>query len=147
MPEHHCKHDGGQSSLFEKLSPDQRRAVDVAIVERIPPTYAAVWMDHQLGEKGITYSAFYRYARRLRDRANVAELAECTAHAPAELTEPTRRLLSRRILDALLTDEIAPEEITRLMSALRQADRSILQDRALAEKSRIDWARLEHLRE
>src|ERR1041385_4500628 len=36
--------DNGRSLIFEKLTPDERRAVDVAIIERIPPTFSALWM-------------------------------------------------------------------------------------------------------
>src|ERR1043166_849351 len=110
------EHENNKSSIFEKLNVDERRAVDIALVERIPPTFAGVWLDHKLGEKGVSYSAFYRYARRLRDRANLAEIAELTVDDATELSDPIRRLLSRRVLDAKLTDDITPDEITRLMA-------------------------------
>src|ERR1051325_4432264 len=88
-----------RSSLFEKLTPDLRRALDVAIIERDPPTLAAIWMEHKLADHGISYSAFYRYARRLRDRATLAEIADLSTDDGLDLENPIRRLLPPSAVD------------------------------------------------
>ena len=139
------RQDNGRSLIFEKLTPDERRAVDVAIIERIPPTFSALWMEHKLGEKGVSYSAFYRYARRIRNSANLAEIADLSTDDGLDLETPIRRLLARRAVDALVTeDELPPRELATLLSALRQ---SALQEQKNADQSRLAWARLEHDRE
>jgi hypothetical protein len=141
------RQDNGRSSLFEKLPAELRREIDIAIVERTPPTYAAIWMDLKLAEHRISYSAFYRYARRLRDRANLAEVAELTGDE-VDLDTPIRRLLARRALDSLISDDqSSPAELTALLSALRHSTRTVQQNRKAEDDSRLAWARLEHDRE
>ena len=142
-----ARQDNGRSSLFEKLPAELRREIDIAVVERTPPTYAAIWMDLKLADRGISYSAFYRYARRLRDRANLAEVAELTGDE-IDLDTPIRRLLARRALDSLISDDqSSPAELTALLSALRQSTRTIQQNRKAEDDSRLAWARLKHDRE
>ncbi len=149
MSEPHRTHENNKSSLFEKLPPDLRRAVDIAIIERHPPTFRAVWMELQLGRFGVSFTAFYRYARRLRDRVNLAEAAGLAAENDPGIDDAIQKLVSRQLLELLLNTH-GPEstkEITALMSAHRQAAKTDLHDRRLTEQSRLAWARLEHDRE
>src|SRR5206468_5649265 len=144
MPDLLPAQDNGRSSILEKVPADLRRKVDIAVVERVPPTYAGVWTEFKLGELGVSYIAFYRYARRLRDRANLAEIAQLTAD-DADLDTPIRKLVSRQCLEVLLNrDDLAPQDIAAIASALRHAGQAALQDRTLTENSRLAWARLEH---
>jgi len=47
--------DNSRSSVFEKLPPDLRRAVNVAIIERCPANFRAIWMQFELGKFGVSY--------------------------------------------------------------------------------------------
>lgn len=113
------RQDNGRSLIFEKLTLDERRAVDVAIIERLPPTLTAVWMDHKLGEKGISYSAFYRYARRLRTQCELHDLAELTPAEDPEKILP--RVIARQLLDAILSEDVSSDAVHRLANAYRIA--------------------------
>jgi hypothetical protein len=139
-------HDNTRSSIFEKLTPDQRKALDVAIIERLPPTFQAVYMEHNLPALGVSFTAFYRYARRLRDRANVAEIAELAGDTDTSLDEPIRKLVGRRLLDLLLTtdDVECIGEIRSLLAAHHQSAREALNERRLNELTGIARARLDH---
>jgi hypothetical protein len=92
----HRTHDNNQSSLFDKLPPDLRHQLDLAIVHRIPPTFKDVWMQFELAKFGVSYSALYRYARRLRDRVNLAEIADLAAENDGDTGDSVQKLLTRR---------------------------------------------------
>ena len=49
--------DNSRSSVFEKLTPDLRRAVNVAIIERCPANFRAIWMQFELGTFGVSVIA------------------------------------------------------------------------------------------
>src|SRR5437867_11081331 len=132
MAIHLRQHDNSQSSIFEKLPPELRHQIDIAIIERVPPTYAAVWMHFKLADHRVSFTAFYRYARRLRDRANVAEIANLANDDDADIDSAIRKLAARQVLELLLNnDEIAPKDIAALISAHRHAAQTTLQDRKL----------------
>lgn len=143
---------GTCSSLFEKLPPDLRRAVDIAIAEHVPPTFQAVWMQFELAKFGVSFSSFYRYARRLRERVNLVEAAALAAEDDADVDAVLRKLTGRRALDLLLHTQSSEclKEITALVSAHAQAAWLDIADRRLAlnrrrldEDSNMARARLE----
>ena len=151
-----ARQDNGRSSLFEKLPEAVRRAVDVAIAEHNPPTFRAVWMQFELGQYGVSFTAFYRYARRLRERVNLVEAATLAAEDDADVDAVLKKLTGRRVLDLLLHTNSSEclKEIAALVTAhskaawLDVADRRIaLADRRFAEESLVARARLEHDRE
>jgi hypothetical protein len=86
------------STLFDRLDAAEREKLDRAIVDRSPPTFTACFEAHQLADRGISFDAFYRYARRLR--------TQCELHHLAELTLP---------------EDPSPEAIQRLAHAYRIA--------------------------
>ena len=149
-------HDNNKSSVFEKLPEDLRRQLDLAIVHRIPSTFQAVWMQFELAKFGVSFSALYRYARRLRDRVNLAEAAELAAEDDANANETIQKLLSRRLLELLLHTGGADctKEIAALTSGLRKGaktaldvTRLMLDDRRVTEESQMARARLDLERE
>lgn len=148
--------ESGRSSLFAKLPPDLRRAVDIAIAEHVPPTFRAVWMQFELARFGVTFSAFYRYARRLRERVNLLEAAALAGENDADVDAVLKKLTGRRALDLLLHSHGAEclKEIAALVSAHSQTAwldiaerRMVLENRRLAEESNAARARLELDRE
>ena len=150
------KQDNTRSSLFERLPPDLRRALDVAIAERVPPTFRAVWMQFELAKFGVSFTAFYRYARRLRDRVNLIEAAELAGEDDADIDAVLKKLAGRRALDLLLHSKGADclKEIAALVGANAQVAwlevakrRLALNHDRLAEEAHLSRARLEHDRE
>jgi len=141
--------DNSRSSVFENLPPDLRRAVNVAIIERCPSNFRAIWMQFELGKFGVSYYAFYRYARRLRDRVNLVEAAGLSAEDDPGLDDAIEKLASRRLFELLLnTDGVElNKEIAALFAAHSRGVKTKLHDRQLADRSRLFWARLEHDRE
>jgi len=92
--------------------------------------------------------SFYRYARRLRDRANLAELAALTADDDAEVDARLRKLVSRRLIELMLNqDDASPKDIGHLTSALRAITSVEIQDRRFKEECGRSAARLRHDRE
>jgi hypothetical protein len=130
--------DNGRSSLFDKLPEELRRRLDLAIFHRIPPTLKDLWMQFELSKFGVSYSALYRYARRLRDRLNVAEAVLLADGDEADVDAAIQKLLSRRLLELLLHTGGAScaKEIAALTSAQRKGVRTA-----------VDLRRLEHDRE
>ena len=55
-----------QSTLFEKLPPQERRKLNRAIVDRTAPSYRACYEQFRLADRDISFYVFYRYARKLR---------------------------------------------------------------------------------
>src|SRR5262245_3726793 len=107
-----------RSSIYEKTTADERRKYDRAIVNRDPPTYRGVFEKFRLAEKGISFTAFYNYARRIRAAAQNHNLAELVAPAQRDLNQALPRLLGERLMDMLLYHEDAtPDQIHRLTLA------------------------------
>ena len=141
MDKPHRTHDNNHSSLFDKLPEELRRRLDLAIYHRIPPTFKDVWMQFELSKLGVSYSALYRYARRLRDRLNVAEAVFLADDDKADVDAAIQKLISRRLLELLLHTGGAScaKEIAALTSAQRKGAKTDL-DRHCLELDR------EHLR-
>jgi len=110
-----------QSSIFEKTDPDFRRRLDQALIDHDPPTYKAAFTKFGLADKGISFAAFYRYARRIRAHAAIIEL---THHALPDDCDPTAivpKLLADRLLDAAIDESSSPRTLQRLTDAWRFA--------------------------
>jgi len=127
--------DNNRSSIFDKLPEDLRRQLDLAIVHRIPPTFKDVWMQFELAKFGVSYSALYRYARRLRDRLNIAEAVLLSDDDGAEVDAAIQKLLARRLLELLLHTGGAScaKEIAAITAAQRKG-----------AQTTVDLRRLEH---
>ena len=146
---HDAQQDNCRSSVFEKLPPDLRRAVNVAIIEHCPPNFRAIWMQFELGKFGVSYYALYRYARRLRDRVNLVEAAGLAAEDDPGLDGAIRKLADRRLFELLLNTDGAElnKEIAALLASHDRSVRTKLHDRRLAEESHRARARLDHDRD
>ncbi|HKQ49022.1 MAG TPA: hypothetical protein VJZ71_13210 [Phycisphaerae bacterium] len=151
-----ARQENTRSSLFEKIPPDLRHALDVAIAEHVPPTFRAVWMQFELAKFGVSFAAFYRYARRVRERVNLVEAASLAGEDDADVDAVLKKLTGRRALDLLLHTNSSEclKEIATLVSAHSQAAwldiaerRIALGRRRLDEESDVARARLELDRE
>jgi hypothetical protein len=111
-----------RTAMYDKLSPDLRRAIDRAVVDRDPPTFRGVYEKFQLAERGVSFHSLYRYARKLRAQAHRLLLAELTLPDDADLGDAMPRIIGQQLLTTLLYEEAAtPDAIHRLTRAYRTA--------------------------
>jgi len=115
-----------QSSIFQKTGPDLRRRLDQAVIDHDPPTYKAIYNKFDLAAKGISFMAFYRYARRRRTHAALIELPHQALPEDCDAVEILPKLLAHRLLDAAADDSTSPGTLQRLTDAWRIAARTYL---------------------
>ncbi|HVP09703.1 MAG TPA: hypothetical protein VMV94_00790 [Phycisphaerae bacterium] len=112
----------GRTAIYDKLSPDLRRAIDRAVVDRDPPTFRGVYERFRLADHGVSFHSLYRYARRLRAQAHRLRLADLVVPDDAALGDTMPRLIAQQLLTTLIYEETAtPSEIHRLTCAYRTA--------------------------
>jgi hypothetical protein len=126
-----------RSTLFEKLPADLRRRVDQAIIDHDPPTYRAMFAKFKLADHGVSLTAFYYYARRVRAEAEMLHLAALALPESPDVAKSLPALLAYRLLDALNDEGSSPRMLHRLVDAWRIATNTQLelerQDATLAE--------------
>ena len=103
-----------QSSLYQKLPPSLRRQVDRAIVDHDPPTYRAVFDKFKLAAHAVSFTAFYRYARRIRTNTALVELASLALPEGKSVDEFLPEIVGERFLEAALDEETSPQTLHRL---------------------------------
>jgi len=121
-----------KSSIFDKTDPDLRRRIDQAIVDRQPPTYKAVFDQFDLAARGVSFTAFYYYARRIRVNAALLELARVALPDSASAHDLLPDVLSHRLLEAAIDEACSPGTIQRLADAYRVASQTHFARRRLA---------------
>lgn len=110
-----------KSSIFEKTDPDLRRRLDRAIVDRRPPTYQAIYDEFGLHDLGISFTAFYYYASRLRTNAAFIGLAQISLPEGAAVSDLLPDLLGQRLFDASIDEETSAGTLCRIAQAYRIA--------------------------
>lgn len=93
------------SSLYSKLTTNERNVIDRAIVDRSPPTIAAAYRQFNLADRGISYSAFYRYASRIRREITALRTAVLLAPTEREIKSTLSSLLASSIIDVVANDK------------------------------------------
>lgn len=121
-----------KSSVFERTDPDLRRGIDQALIDRQPPTYKAVYDTFNLRAHGVSFTAFYYYARRVRVAAALAELARTTLPEGASIHDLLPQVLSHRLLEAAIDEDASPRTLQRLADAYRVASQTHFAHRRLA---------------
>ncbi len=112
------------STVLEKIPPDRRRQIDLAVIDRDPPAIQAVFDKFSLAEDGVSRSAFYRYARRTRLLAITRDFAELAETDQQPVFDLLPVLLGHRLLDALADENTSPRAVQRLTDAWRAAVRT-----------------------
>jgi hypothetical protein len=110
-----------QSSLYEKLTPDLRRQLDRAIADHEPATYQALFDKFELAGRGVSFAAFYRYARRVRTNVALAEFARLSLPEGAPADQFLPEVIGQRLLAAALDEETPAATLYRLAHAYRIA--------------------------
>ncbi len=124
-------HREGSSSLVTKLATEQLDRIDRAIASGTPPTLTECYELFELRERGISFSAFYRYARRYRTSLRAVVLArhgvsECDA---SETIIP--RLVGQHMIQVLMTDQFTPRSLQRLAETYRMTSQVEFQRRQI----------------
>lgn len=110
------------STLYSKLTPAERSVIDRAIVDRTPPTLVAAYAELNLAGRGISYSAFYRYASRLRREMAAIRTAVLLAPSEREIKSTLSNLLASSIIDAVANDkDPSGLNILRLVNSYKRA--------------------------
>jgi hypothetical protein len=126
---------GSRSSVFEKTTPELRRKLDRAIVDYNPPGYLALFKKFGLAELGVSYQAFYNYARKLRRRAAARESVQTSLADEQQIVKSLPALLGQFLIDQIMgNDQAAPSAIYRLMLAYTAALKNVVM---VQEKSYI----------
>src|ERR1043166_6231361 len=112
-------HHDNASSILEKLAPDALSALEHAIVNRTPATFTACYEKFALADKGLSFSAFYRYARRLRDASRLASIAELNGKDAVAALNAVPHLVANQLVDPLTVETPSSRPVARLAGAYR----------------------------
>jgi hypothetical protein len=121
-----------KSSMFAKTDPVLRRRIDRALVERQPATYKGVYEEFRLHSLGISFTAFYTYASRLRANAASMGLAEVALPEGTAVSDMLPELLGNRLFEASMDEEATPGTLYRLAQAYRIANEAFYARRRYA---------------
>ena len=103
-----------KSSIFEKVHPRIRHQIDQALVNRQPATYKGVWDKFNVQAYGVSYTAFYTYASRVRANAALIGLASVTLPEGTNVNDMLPELLGHRLFEAAIDEEASPGTLYRL---------------------------------
>lgn len=109
-----------RSSILVKIEPPLRRQIVQALVNRRPPTFHDVFDFFKLDEHGVSYTAFYYWARKIKRFAALFEMTR-TLDEKEDCAGMLPRILASRVLDNTLDDQVDPAVLRRLMETYRVA--------------------------
>ena len=99
-----------KSSIFQHADADLRRELIDALIKRKPYTYRAVFDHYELAGIGISFTAFYYWARRVRRTAALVEMSRtCGGDGEPDPFTTVSRVIAQRLLDASLDEDIGIE--------------------------------------
>jgi len=126
-----------RNSILKKLSPSLRRQLDRSIADRDPPTYRETFALFQLAEQGISYSAFYRYARKVRLEIEFIHTAAIAFPDGRSIHAILPNLIAARLLEIINDPDNPPksEVILRLTRAHRAATQTLIAIQRQKEKT------------
>ena len=105
------------STLHQKLSPHERAKLDHALAIRVPASYKETYEKFRLKDAGVSYSAFFRYARKVRTVARLHHLAELTLPPEEDVEKLLPRFVGQHLIAALAEETISPRGAERLARA------------------------------
>ena len=134
-----------KSSVLTKVPPETRLLLNQAIIERNPMTYEGVYGKFALDTLGVSYTAFYYYARRIRMAAAVSELSKLDGD-PHEIIPSA---VAQSVLEISLDPALASKYLLRAAQAYKAVEQAHAARKRieLAEKSQEDWLAREALRQ
>src|SRR5262249_28464449 len=108
---------GPVSTVLDRIHPGLRRGVDRAILEQDPPILQDVSIQCQLRANGVSRSAFYRYAKRLRHRLEIVQSAEMLHIEGRDHNDDIQLILAAKFFEAAQDPETKPDVLHKLVSA------------------------------
>ncbi|HKQ49495.1 MAG TPA: hypothetical protein VJZ71_15595 [Phycisphaerae bacterium] len=109
-----------RSSILTKIEPQLRRQIVQALINRQPPTFHDVFDFFKLDGHGVSYTAFYYWARKIKRFAALFEMSR-TLDEKEDCAGMLPRILASRVLDNSLDDQVDPAVLRRLMETYRVA--------------------------
>lgn len=109
-----------RSSLQTKIEPALRKQIVQALINRRPPTLQDVFDFFKLDSQGVSYTAFYYWARKIKRYAALFEMNH-TLDQKDDSAHLLPRVLASRMLDNALDDQVDVIVLRRLMETYRMA--------------------------
>lgn len=118
----------GRASIFRNLSASARRQIDQAIADRDPPTYREIYNLFDVAAWQISFSAFYRYARKVRAEVDLMHSAALAFPGDQNIHAILPDLIAARLLELINDPDHPPnpEILHRLTRAHRAAAQTLL---------------------
>jgi len=126
-PRHKPVSAGPISTVISRLEPQLRHELDQAIMQHYPGMLSETYEKFDLRQRGISLSALYRYARRVRLHASVHDV---TLLAPPDGQRTIQAMclhLDAQFLEIVEHDSPRIDDLQRLASVRRQLTSSHLQ--------------------
>jgi hypothetical protein len=109
-----------RSSLCTRIEPALRKQIVEAVINHRPATYREVFSYYSLDRQGISFTAFYYWARKTKRVAATLEMTEAVENKE-DSAAILPRILATRLLDTALDEELQPAKLKRLMDTYRMA--------------------------
>ncbi len=116
------------STIVKNLTPEQRSHLDRAITDRDPPTYKGIYKRFRLAERNISFSAFYRYARKIRFNVETLHTATLAYPDGVDLHAVLPELIAVRLMEIINDPDNppTPDAVLRLTHAHRAATQTLI---------------------
>lgn len=128
-----------RSSVLEKIPADARARIDRAVVEFNPPRYRDIYRKYQVAGHGVSFAAFYSYARRLRRAAaerRLSELMKDDAPGLGDFSERLPAFIAQKIVEQLaFDDDVTPMALQRLVNCYRTSLDTVARGRKIAAEA------------
>ncbi|HUN82557.1 MAG TPA: hypothetical protein VMV81_13720 [Phycisphaerae bacterium] len=133
-----------RSSILKKVPLETRRLLNRAIIFRNPITYEGIYNKFNLESLGVSYTAFYYYARRIHLAITASELGKLRGD-PHELISAA---VAQTILDVAAEPILTAKHLANMARAYRDVEmaRSVRIRTQLAEKDQENWLAREDVR-
>jgi hypothetical protein len=138
-----------RSSVLTKVPLETRRELNRAIIFRNPMTYEATYHKFDLEKLGVSYTAFYYYARRIRMASGVSELNKLKGDTHELIPEAVRQ----SVLETALDHALAPKHLHHAAKAYKDVElahvarRRIDLAEKIEEKREENWLARESVRQ
>jgi hypothetical protein len=116
-----------KSSVLIRVPETLRHEVNRAIIHRDPVTYEGVYQKFELNSLGVSYTAFYYYARRIRMAAALTELSKLGGDAHAIIPQA----VSQTLLETVLDHSASSKTISKIAHVYRQIEMTRIARRRL----------------
>ncbi len=127
-----------RSTILAKTEPGFRKQIVQALINRHPPTLREVFDFFALDDKGVSYTAFYYWARKIKRFAALFEMNH-TLEEKEDTAGMLPRILASRMLDNALDDGVDVSVLKRMMDTYRMACTIELSKKRLdMQKERLD---------